>query len=184
MELNRYIKTRTGAEEDQVLYLNYADLQSPPSRDTSIAYNNKVIMSVVDIVQETINQNPSTYVQQGNNYIIKNLPLNFYVHILFAANYKGSNAIRGLRYLASVIAFFQSKGHFTVQNTTALQTSDLEEFSAFMVKLDYQQKKALWSCLGTTYMPSVVYKVGMIPITDIPEMWPEIPAINKINTPS
>jgi len=182
-EVNSYIKTRIGTNEEQVVYTNYADLELQ-QRATSANHKNKIIMSVVDIVQEAINQNPNTYVQQGNNYIIKNLPVNFYVHILFAANYKDSQVLEGLKYLSSIVAFFQYKNHFTTQNTPTLQTSNLEEFSAFLVKLDYQQKEALWSCLNTTYMPSVVYKIGMIPITDMPTFWQEIPAINKIDNPS
>jgi len=182
-ETNRYIKTRTGTDEDCVVYANYADLQSQ-QRNDSITYKNKIIVSVVDLVQETTNQNPTTYIQQGNNYIIKNLPANFYVYMLFAANYKDSRAVEGLKYLASVIAFFQFKNHFTTQNTPTLQNTNLEEFSALLMKLDYQQKEALWSCLNTTYMSSVVYKIGMIPITDTPEIWPEIPALSTINNPN
>jgi hypothetical protein len=181
-ETNKYIKTRTGIDEDCVIYANYADLQYQQRNDS--IYKNRILVSVVDIVQETTNQNPTTYIQQGNNYIIKNLPANFYVYMLFAANYKDSRTVEGLKYLASVIAFFQSKNHFTIQNTPTLQVTNLEEFSAFPVKLDYQQKRALWGCLSTTYLPSVLYKIGIIPITDIPEIWPEIPAISTINNPS
>lgn len=172
------MKTQTGSTEDWVIYLNYTDLQLSPAL---AAYDHKIIMSLVDIRPEDSNHNPTKYIQQGNNYVLRTVPMNFYIYLLFATNFKGENALAGLRYLSAIIALFQAKNTFTPQNTPSLQVNGLGEFSISLVKLDYQEKSALWSSLQTTYTPSVLYKVGMIPIADTPMPYPEIPAINDID---
>jgi len=177
-EANSYIKTKTASIEDQVICLNYTDLQISPAPGT---YDNKIIMSLVDIRQEDNNHNPQKYIQQGNHYVLRTVPMNFYIYLLFATHFKGEQALAGLRYLSSIIAFFQSKPTFTTQNTPSLQVDDLGEFSISLVKLDYQEKSALWSSLQATYTPSVLYKVGMVPIADTPTRYPEVPAITDID---
>ncbi len=177
-EANSYIKTKTASTEDWVIYLNYTDLQLSP---TPATYDNKIIMSLVDIQQEDNNHNPQKYVQQGNHYVLRAVPMNFYIYLLFATNFKGEQALAGLRYLSSIIACFQSKNTFTTQNTPSMQVDGIGEFPISLVKLDYQEKSALWSSLQATYTPSVLYKVGMVPVADTPTMlWPEVPAISDI----
>lgn len=178
-DLNGYIRTRTGVNEDPVIYTNYSELATFKS-DTTNSYTNKIIMSLVDIVHQDTIQNTQTYVRQGNHYITKNLPINFYLHVLFAAHFKDKYAIEGLSHLARVIAFFQAKNHFTSKNTPALSASELEGISASLIALDYEQKSVLWGCLKASYIPSVVYKIGMVPIEDTPEIWPEIPVISEL----
>eukprot|EP01132_Coremiostelium_polycephalum_P000723 gene723-896_t len=178
-ELNNYLRTRAGYTET-VQYSNYAELYMQ-ELSTSEDHRNRIVMSVVGITPENMNQNPTRYVPQGNGYIIQNMPINFYLHVLFSANYQGNSAIEGLKYLSYVVAFFQSKDHFTLQNTPSLQGTSLKEFSAFLVKSDYHQKEALWSGLNTAHTPSLIYKIGTIPIADVPAVWPQVAAINKIS---
>ncbi|OJW73573.1 MAG: hypothetical protein BGO68_02995 [Candidatus Amoebophilus sp. 36-38] len=175
-DLNRHIKARTGLNEDQALYATYTDLASPAINNL---YTNKVIMSVVDIVHQETTQSSNTYIQQGNNYIVKNLPINFYLYILFAAHFEAEHALEGLSYLARVIAFFNSKNYFTSKNTPDLTYPELDGISVSIINLDHEQKSSLWTCLKSTYMPSVVYKIGMIPIEDN-AIWPTVPPINEI----
>ena len=178
IELNRYIKIRIPSTEDAVIYLNYIDLKTQQKESESL-YENKIIMSLVDIAQEDISCNPKTYIQQGDKYILKNLPTNFYINLLFATNFKGNNALTGLKYLTLVIAFFQSNNHFTNKNTPSLQATNLEEFSVSLVKLEGQQKNDLWKCLDITYQPSILYKAGLIPIVDV-DIWTDTPVIQEI----
>jgi hypothetical protein len=180
-ELNSYIKTRAGINEDQVIYANYSDLATSKS-NTANPYTNKIIMTLVDIVHQDTIQSAQTYVRQGNHYISKNSPINFYLHILFAAHFEDKHAIEGLSHLARVIAFFQFKNHFTSKNTPTLSYPELEGISVSLIELSYEQKSLLWRSLNSTYLPSVVYKIGMIPIEDKPEIWPEIPVISDLHT--
>lgn len=178
-DLNRYIKTKAGLNEDQVVYATHTDLATE-QETTPNQYTNKVIMSLVDIVHQETAQNPNKYVRQGDQYIIKSLPINFYLYLLFSANFKGEHGIQGLNYLTKVIAFFHSKSYFTSKNTPDLPYPELEGMSVSLVKFDNEQKSALWGSLNATYMPSVLYKVGLIPVQDIPEAWPTAPEIDSI----
>lgn len=176
-EVNSYIKTKRASTEDRVIYSNYTDLQLSPTPTT---YDDKIIMSLVDIRQEDNQNNPAKYVPQGNHYVLRPRPINFYIYLLFAINFKGEQALTGLQYLSHLINFFQNKNTFTFQNTPSLQADNAGEFSISLVKLDYQEKRALWGSLHATYVPSLLYKVGLIPITDMAMLWPEVPAISDI----
>lgn len=51
-------------------------------------------------------------------------------------------------------------------NMPMLQQLDLSNLSLELMKLSYQEKSALWTCIGAPYMPSVLYKLGIIPVED------------------
>ena len=178
-DLNRHIKARTGLNEDPVVYATYTDLQSVTTNLTNV-YANKITMSVVDIEHHETTQAPNTYIQQGNNYVIKNLPINFYLHILFSAHFEAAQSLQGLSNLTRVIAFFNFKNYFTAKNTPNLIYPELDGITVSIVNLDYEQRSHLWNCLQATYMPSVVYKMGMIPVHDDAEVWPTVPPVDQI----
>lgn len=175
-ELNAYSNAKTGLTEERIIYAHPQE-QAKLVDDQAA---NKVVMSLVDLLQESLNSGAKAYIPQGNKYITKNQPLTFSFYLLFATYFKANQALEGLRYLTSVIAFFQSKNHFTQQNTPALQQADLDNLSIDLVNLNYQEKSALWTYLGTSYRPSVLYKVGMISVADQTMGSPEIAAIHDI----
>ena len=174
-ELNSYIRARTGVAEEQVILANLGEV------DTSHASGSKkVVMSLVDIVREELGDSAKEYIPQGNSFIAKNPPVTFSLHLLFSSCFPTSHALEGLRYLSLVIAFFQSKNYFDSENTPALQPVNLESFSMQLVDLGHEEKSALWSCMGTHYRPSVLYKLGMIAIEDTEDMGLHIPEIKDI----
>ncbi|MCG8339815.1 MAG: DUF4255 domain-containing protein [Cytophagales bacterium] len=164
-EINSYIHTKGkegDSSDDKVIV---ADLASQEGVGDSTR-ENKIIMSLVNISKEELGSNAKQYIPQGNGYIAKNPPLTFSLYILFSNYFKSRQLLEGLGYLSMVIAFFQSKNHFTVQNTPSLQENELDNISVELIELSAQEKSSLWGYLGVKYLPSVLYKVGIIPIED------------------
>jgi hypothetical protein len=159
-ELNAYIQSQL--DEETVVYANLADY----SADSESKMKNRVVMSLVDIIQEGLNATGKAYVAHGSGYVAVNQPILFRLYVLFSACFQNDRALEGLRQLEQVIAFFHHKNDFTAQNTPALQEANLDAISIDLVKLDSQEKQALWSRLRVPYRPSVLYKVGLVPVGD------------------
>ena len=176
-ELNARIKDRTGVREEKVVLTNLGrqiDLD-----EAHLA--NKTVMSVVDIVQEEQGSTDEEYVPQGDgSYITQSQPIKFNVYILFSAYYKLDHVLEGFKYLSLVIAFFQSKNYFDVSNTSPLQQLGLDNLSMELVNLSYQEKSALWKRISTPYVPSVLYKLGIIPVEDTEARGIRVPEIKDI----
>jgi len=184
LELNQYMQARTGLKEDVVVFKSCIGNALRALSSSTSKPPNKTFMGVINLIEEDINQTGKTYVQQGNHYIVKNVPLNFYLHLLFATSFQDEHALAGLQHLSLIVAFFQFKNTFNTQNTPTLQDTGVDAFSASILKIDPQQYQSLWQVLQTPYLPSIVYKVGLLSIADNPAQWPEVPSIQKIHTTS
>ncbi len=161
-ELNSYIKSKIGIVEQKVVLANLVGQDGFPA----IEEDNKIVMSLVDIAKEDLGTNAKEYIPQGQGFIAKNPAITFNIYVLFSVHFKTQQMLEGLKYLAMVIAFFQSKAHFTVQNTPLLQQGSLDNISVELMGLNAQEKSNLWGYLGAKYVPSILYKIGMISIED------------------
>ena len=176
-ELNTHIKARAGIEEDKVVLANLGG-QGATEEGQLVG---KVAMSVVDIVQEERGGTNEEYIpQNGGGYITKSQPINFNIHLLFSAYSKAGHVLEGLKYLSLVIAFFQSKNYFDTKNTPLLQQLNLDNLSIELMSLSYQDKSALWACIGAPYLPSVLYKLGIVPVEDKEALGSIVPEIRDI----
>jgi len=176
-ELNAHIKARIGVEEDKVVLANLG--RQSATEEAQLV--NKVVMSVVDIVQDENGGTNQEYIpQSGGGYITQNQPINFNVYLLFSAYSSVGHISEGLKYLSLVIAFFQSKNYFDVNDTPSLRQFDLNNLSVELTNLSYQEKSALWTCIGAPYVPSVLYKLGVIPVADKEAMRGIVPEIKNI----
>lgn len=72
--------------------------------------------SLVDIIREELRGDTKEYISQGNSFMVKNPPITFSIHILFATCFEVKHMLEGLKYLSMVIAFFQYKNYFNAKN--------------------------------------------------------------------
>ena len=170
-ELDNYIQAKTGTEA-KIIYAH-------PEEPTNTT-KDQIIMSLVDIVKEESGGDVKSYIPQGNGFVAKSSPVNLSLYILFSASFSPKNAFEGLKYLSLVVAFFQHKNYFDATNTPLLKQSALDKLSVSWVDLDQQAKSELWKRMGVHYIPSVLYRVGTIPIEDADDIGIKIPGINDI----
>lgn len=174
-EINSYITSRMPegiVSKTPVMYIQ--------QNNQAAAKGTRVSVRLVDILEEKTSQDPTTYVPQGNRYFVKKMPLYFNMHLLFMVCSEDCNQLESLDYLARVIAFFQSKSYFSSKETPSLQQLAIDTLTVTLINMDYQERTNLWASLSMPYVPSVMYKIGLIPIADMPAIWPTVPSITTI----
>jgi FPC/CPF motif-containing protein YcgG len=160
-ELNAHYRHRYGLDEDMAIIAN---LISPEGKIAD-GEANKVVITLINIEHETSVSNKRTMVQDGDSYVKYNSPVSVNFYIVCAAHFKESNYVEAVKFISSVILFFQGKHLFTHQNTTGLDRS-IEKLSLEIVNQDLQHLSSFWSFIGTRYMPSVIFKVRAVTFDD------------------
>ena len=71
-----------------------------------------------------------------------------------------------LKYLSAVIGFFHAKPVFNSNNSPELGDKEIQKLIFDLYHQDSNAKNNLWSTLGAKYMPSIMYKVRLLTMTD------------------
>jgi hypothetical protein len=164
-ELNTYLLAAlaNGSTEPVVKLLNIANVEGGNGQ----AVTDNVIMSLVNIEEETTLKNGSMYRQLGLTAIERINPtlfLNFYV--LFAINSTNeTNYLNALLLLSNVLGFFQQNRVISKENAPTLDPK-IEKLIIELYSPNFEQLNHLWAMLGGKYMPSVLYKVRLLMIDD------------------
>lgn len=173
-ELNRFLKSKHNITEDKVVP------SSIMNTDGGIAIQepDKIIMSLTNIEQDRTQSSTGSYRKVTRGYVKEKAAVNINLTIVFSAYFSSENYLEGLKFITSVIEFFQStNGSFSPQNVPALN-GVTERLTADLINLDARDLNNLWGPMGAKYMPSVIYKVKTLPIKhDLPTI--PIPMVVK-----
>ena len=138
--------------------------------------NGRIVLSIVNIMEEATLKNISPYNKFNNRHEIANPPAFLNLFLLFTANFtSGGNVTDDTDYsncltrLSQLISFFQSKSVFTVQNSPTpitLRDPDLQDVrvSLELFSMTFEQINHLWGSLGGKQVPFVMYKAGILPV--------------------
>jgi hypothetical protein len=164
-----------GAVPDTAVLGNIAFAQD--STDGA-SMTSKVVLSLINVEQDRMSQDPLPYRHQGSNVFIRQPAVHLNLYLLFTANYeKYADALIALD---KVVEFFQFQRYFGSDNAPDLPAGlDRLIFDMFSVDLDLVHH--LWSMLGSKYIPSVVYKMRMVAIQHVERDVPA-PIITEIRT--
>jgi len=159
-EVNAVEKAIDGS--DLVQLGNIAKWESNSGLSSS---QDKVIMTIVNIEEEKTLKNTPPYIRKGDSIEKRNptLFLNLYILCSCPAD-EYPNAVA---YTSQVVGFFQTKYVFTPDNISSGSGSfpkEIEKIILELVTLSFEQLNHLWGILGGKYMPSVLYKMRLIPI--------------------
>lgn len=146
-KLNEYLRSEYQLSEDRVVISGLADLKG----NVPNQIDNRVVVTLVGIEEEASLQN---VIPRG---MASNPPVHINLTVLFAANFPESNYIESLKFIASVVTFFQGQRLFNHQNTPML-SPNVDKVICEMVNLTYQEQNLLWSTLGVKFIPSVLYR--------------------------
>jgi hypothetical protein len=129
--------------------------------------NNQVIISLVNVEEDRISRPVNNYVKVAQQnipqVIYKNPPVFLNLDILFTAYY--SDYQSSLLFLSYIIKFFQYQNVFTTLNAPDLP-QQIDEVIFDLKTLSLQDLNNLWGILGSKYIPSVMYKVRLVAISD------------------
>ncbi len=127
---------------------------------------NKIVMTLVGLQQDTtIATFGGPTVMADNQYAITAPPIFINVHLLFTANFGDANYAAGLNMIGGTIAFFQRNPVFTPDRLPGLPP-EIDKLVLELINLDFMQTNYLMSMLGLKYLPSVLYRIRMLPFAD------------------
>jgi hypothetical protein len=170
------LNTFLGAIADAAVLGNIAFAQDGST--DGAAMMSKVVLSLINVEQDRMSQDPLPYRYQGSSVFIQQPAVHLNLYLLFSANYESYPD--ALTALDKVVEFFQYTRYFGIDNAPDLPAGlDRLIFDMFSVDLDLVHH--LWSMLGSKYIPSVVYKMRMISIQHAERDAPA-PMITKIST--
>ena len=163
-QLNAYIRdqnrTDTDITDPVVILQNISKLDDDSIKATS---NNKILISLVNISEETSMKNNPDYTSVKNNLTTyKNQPVNLNLYIMITSYM--TNYEYGLIYLSLVLTFFQGKFSFNLKNSTTEVEGLPDDFHIILdlFNLGFEQLNYVWSTFGGKQHPFVCYKVRLL----------------------
>lgn len=160
-ELNAHYRHRYGLDEEKAIIANLIS----PEGTIADGEANKIVISLINIEHETSVSNKRTMVQDGDSFLKYNSAVSINFYIVCAAHFSESNYVEAVKFISSVLLFFQGKHLFTHQNTPGLDDG-IDKLSLEIVNQDLQHLSSFWSFIGTRYMPSVIFKVRAVTFDD------------------
>jgi hypothetical protein len=156
-ELNDYFNRTFQPLEPKAVLSAHVTADGTPAADIV----NKVSVTLINLEPEATVRNVPTAYRGADTRLQINPTINLNLHVLFAANF--SEYTEALKFLEGTLAFFQSQTIFTPQNSPRLDKV-FDRLAVELEAMSYQEWSHIWGILGTRYMPSVVYKIRMVPI--------------------
>ena len=176
--LNAFFQNIDRTDEDRVVLSNIVD------HDGAICQSarDKIVMVVTNITHETIisTYNPAVRAS-STTYAVVSPPLYINLFILFFANFYDRRYSQGLAMISRTISFFQQNPWFTHANAPELDPR-IDKITLEITNLDMLQANYLMGMLGTKYLPSVYYKLRLIPFTS-EAMQATVPAAQGVDAP-
>jgi hypothetical protein len=161
--VNEHIRVKFDLNENKLVFTNLVN------QDGSLALkeNNKLVATLVNVQEERMNKNAPSSVRKGNfnERGVFKPPVNINIYILFSAYFEPQLFNEGLKFLSIIISFFQTNNVFTPVTHNELSPT-VEKLIIEMENLSFQEQNNLWASLGCKYIPSVMYKVRMLTISD------------------
>lgn len=159
-ELNAYFSLLSSSTEEHVTVGSLFDLTGGHSSDIQ----NKLLVTLTNVEQDktyhSLNIHKKT--QNGNSQIIKpEIKVNLY--FLFIANFTNYN--ESLKNISRVISFFQHRNSFDISTNKAFP-NNTAHISFELCSQSFEQQNHVWGMLGGKYIPSVMYKAGILDIQD------------------
>ena len=145
----------------QVANIAWNDNDTSGSTGTNNPAN--AFITLVNIEEDRISKSPENYVRQGSETTYKNPKIYLNLYVLFAVNL--SSYTESLKRLSFIIQFFQYQNVFTPLNSPDLPAG-VEKLILDLNTLSFQDMNNLWGILGSKYLPSVMYKMRMISISE------------------
>lgn len=178
-QLNGFFQNIDRPGDDWVILSNVVDHEGRPFEDAK----GKIVMFLANITHETTvsTYNSTARAKSGSGFVAVQPPLYINLFVLFFANFYDKQYCDGLQMISRTIGFFQQNPIFTHDTMPDLDAS-INKLTIEMTNLDLMEVNYLMGALGAKYLPSVFYKLRMIPFAG-GAMQAEVPAARGLKTP-
>ncbi len=154
-ELNSHFRNTFQVNDDKAIVSNLVNHDG----SVPVAILDKLVISLVNIEQETVIANMPFTKNTGKSFVGKNPPVSINLYVLFAGYFNDYN--ESLKFVSATIAFFQSNIVFLRSRYPAMG-DNINKLVFELFKTDYQSINYLWGSLGAKYVPSMSYKMRML----------------------
>jgi hypothetical protein len=175
-ELNNLLSARFQSNENMAILSSLSN----PDGTVPTGIESKIVLTLINVEREGTASGGNWPARAGAiNHDRLSPPLGLNLVLLVTASF-GANYAEALKFLSTVLGFFQARPSFNAQNSAGFPR-ELEKLSMELVNLSTHEVNNIWSILGAKYMPSVVYKVRMLLIQ---ENWinERIPTVTGVDT--
>jgi hypothetical protein len=152
--LNQYFRNRFGIAKDKVKLSNVV------VKDDSAGLSDmdKISVTLIGLHQE------SNIRQKTPN--LSDTPIHLTMYVLFSVYFgEDSSYDQSLKELSAILSFFQGNPVITSQNAPDLP-SEVERLTFKLENQALNEQQNMWSMLGGKHVPSVVYRVNIVPIME------------------
>ncbi len=162
--LDGYLSTRLGVlpgEPDQPRVV----LPDGEKSDAAEFQLGAVTALLVNLELDKVQRQPDLFRQpQANGAVARvNPEIRLNLYILFVARFKQYE--QGLSYLSLIIQYFQSHRVLDRSNAPELD-SRISRLTVELMTLSFAEQGEIWNSLRSGYLPSLLYRVGMIVFQD------------------
>ncbi len=173
-ELNGYFNVRSQIP-DRAVAGSLFNLQGNVNPEV----NDKVVVSLVNVEEDRTYHSVETFETRPDGVSEQvRPPVKVNLYLLFVANLGVySEAVKAVD---QVISFFQHRPAFDYASIPAL-AGRRGRMLFELHTMSFEQVNHLWGALGSKYMPSVMYKVGLVDIRDR-QLEAEVPPVEEIVT--
>jgi hypothetical protein len=182
-EVNKYVLRKLDPERDpsstkRIATGNIVKLQDVETSGARAESSSSAsgILTLVNLEEERNLKSPNNFVRINDKVEYRNPKILLNLYCLFTVNHSSYDT--ALQYLSLIIQFFQYRNYIDHVNTPPdnglILDQKIERLIVEMVSMNAEQVNHLWATLGGKYLPSVLYKVRMVPIEDeTPDMQAE-----------
>jgi Pvc16 N-terminal domain len=179
VSLQRYIReVEPQLEPAQIVIIdNIATAQELGGSNNQL--NGHVVMSLVNLQEETTLKNGSNYRLENGRAVYQNPPVHLNLFILFSVLHNQHET--ALQLLSRIIEFFQSQKEISPIATpgTGFISKDIRVVLD-LYSLTFEQLNHLWGTLGGKQVPFVLYR-GRLVSLEAQKRQAEVPVISEMN---
>ncbi|MPY23421.1 DUF4255 domain-containing protein [Shewanella psychropiezotolerans] len=158
LKLNQFLKNKFELVEDVVVVSNLVDHDGAISANV----NNRVVIFLTNIERETAAK--THYMSSGvGSDFTQHQPVHLNLYLMVCANFSGANYNESLKFISSVVGYFQQQPVFNHQNSPDLDRN-IDKIVLDIENVKNHDLSNMWGMFGAKYLPSILYKVRMITI--------------------
>jgi hypothetical protein len=128
--------------------------------------DNSITLSLINIEEELSVRDSTIKKQVIDGKVYRQEPaVHINLIVIFIANFQ-NDYINELNCISKIIEFFQQKSFFTPGNTNGFDKLKIDKLNFKLNTSPMEEQHNVWNLLGGKYLPSVVYKIGMISVQE------------------
>jgi hypothetical protein len=174
--LNEHFKQEFEIQENKVILSNIMN----PEGTIVIKTEGKIVFFLINLNEEPALKINTNHPPNSNASFSQRKPaIQLNLDLMFCANFVDEHYEEGLKYLSSLIQFFQNNNRLNPELSGRNMNNNPLFFG--MCRLDYSELSHVWSAIGSKIMPSVIYKVRLLAMDDaaIDKVIPTIKELKK-----